>query len=242
MPAAEPSRIHDPDLPVRERVGGPMHRRLILGAGAVVVAAVLTWLAAFSSVLGVRTVEVHGTSALTAAQVRRAAAIASGTPLLRLNTTAVRHRVRSLPEVASVRVSTSFPSTVVISITERVAVGFVQVGSGFGLVDRTGGRFRTVSTQPARLPLFVVPAGPAGRTTSGAVATVAADLPASVRAKVASIQALDPNAITVLLTDQRVVRWGSADRSADKARILPALLSQPGTQIDLTDPDQPFTH
>ena len=61
-----------------------------------------------------------------------------------------------------------------------------------------------------------------------------------MRARIASIQALDPNAITLLMHNGRVVRWGSADRSADKARILPALLHQPGSQIDVTDPDQPF--
>jgi cell division protein FtsQ len=72
------------------------------------------------------------------------------------------------------------------------------------------------------------------------VATVAADLPPSLLAPIASIQALDPQAITLVLSDDRVVRWGSVDRSADKARILPVLLAQPGQQYDVTDPDQPF--
>jgi cell division protein FtsQ len=58
---------------------------------------------------------------------------------------------------------------------------------------------------------------------------------------VQSIEALDPAAITLVLRGDRVVRWGSAARSPDKARILPALLKQPGTQFDLSDPDQPFS-
>jgi hypothetical protein len=37
------------------------------------------------------------------------------------------------------------------------------------------------------------------------------------------------------------VHWGSAAQSAEKARVLPTLLKQPGTQIDVTDPAQPFT-
>jgi len=225
-----------------EARGGLPHRRLILSALAlVVVGAVLTWLVAFSSVLGVRTVTVHGTRTLSPAQVRQAAAIANGTPLVRLDKAAVLHRVEALPDVASATVTTSFPSTVVITVTERVAVGYVRSGGEVRLVDRTGDQYRSVPSAPKQLPRFVVSAGPNARATGAAVATVAAALPAQVRRDVDSIQALDPDAITLLMADGRVVRWGSADRSTEKARILPALLRRDGTQFDVTDPDLPFS-
>ena len=224
------------------RGGGLPHRRLILAALALaVVAAVLTWLVAFSSVLGVRTVTVHGTQTLSSAQVRKAAAIANGTPLVRLDKAAVLHRVEALPDVASATVTTSFPSTVVITVTERVAVGYVRSGGEVRLVDRTGDQYRSVPSAPKQLPRFVVSAGPNARATGAAVATVAAALPAQVRRDVDSIQALDPDAITLLMADGRVVRWGSADRSTDKARVLPALLRRDGSQFDVTDPDLPFS-
>lgn len=221
---------------------GVAHRKLILGTmAAVLVAAIGVWLVAFSSVFGVGTIDVRGVHGISANQVRSAAKIADGTPLVRLDTDAIRTRVEALPNVASVQVTTSFPSTVTITVTERVALGVVQSpGGGFMLVDRTGDQFRHVDARPRHLPLFVVPGGTDARTTGGAVATVAAALPARVRARIASIQALDPNAITLLMHNGRVVRWGSADRSADKARILPALLGQRGSQIDVTDPNQPF--
>jgi cell division protein FtsQ len=207
----------------------------------VALAAVLTWLVAFSPVLGVRTVAVRGAGTLSADQVRAAAGIRTGTPLIRLDSGAVAHRVESLPGVRSATVTTSYPSTVVITVDERVAVGVLKSGTGFVLVDATGAQFRSVAERPAALPLFDVPAGADARATGQAVATVAAALPAQLRAQVASIQALDPEAVTLLMTDRRIVRWGSADRSADKARILPALLARPATQVDLTDPDMPFT-
>jgi cell division protein FtsQ len=222
--------------------GGIPHRRLILGGVAVVVvAAIAVWLVAFSSVFGVGTVAVRGAHELSPDQIRAAARVADGTPLVRLDTDAIRARVRALPDVAAVSVTTSFPSTVTITVTERVPLGVVRsAAGGFMLVDRTGDQFRRVSTRPAHLPLFVVPDGTDARTTGGAVATVAAALTPSVRARVASIQALDPQAITLVLNNGRVVRWGSPQRSADKSRILPALLRQPGTQFDVTDPDQPY--
>lgn len=218
-------------------------RRLILGGGAVVlVAALLTWLLAFSSVFGVRTVEVTGTHTLTATQIRTAAAITSGSALLRLDTDAIARRVQVLPDVASAQVSTSFPATVHIAVTERVPVGYVKAGTQFGLIDKTGRQYRSVAAAPGTLPQFVVPTGAAASSAAAAVATVAADLPAAVLTKLASIQALDPNAITLLLKDNRIVQWGSADRSVEKARILPALLGQQSTRIDVTDPDQPYLH
>jgi cell division protein FtsQ len=222
--------------------GGIPHRRLILGGIAVVVvAAVAVWLVAFSSAFGVGTVAVRGAHELSAAQVRSAAKVADGTPLVRLDTEAIRRRVEALPDVAAATVTTSFPSTVTITVAERVPMGVVSsAAGGFMLVDRTGDQYRRVPTRPAHLPLFVVPDGTDARTTGGAVAAVAAALTPTVRGRVVSIQALDPQAITLVLHNGRVVRWGSAQRSADKARILPALLHQPGTQFDVTDPDQPY--
>jgi cell division protein FtsQ len=228
----------DADAPKR-----PDRRRtaLVIVAGTVLVAVLATWLVAFSSVFGVHTVTVRGTSVLTAAQVRAAAALSDGTPLVRVDTIAVARRVEKLAEVASAQVSTSFPTTVVITVTERRPVGYVRVSGRTLLVDRTGDQYRSVRTVPAGLPKFVVPAGADARTTGGAVATVAAALPAALRRKVRSIQALDPNAITLVLTGDRVVRWGTAKRSPDKARLLPALLKHHTRQVDLSDPDQPFT-
>lgn len=218
------------------------NRTLLLATAAAVLLVVLAgWIVAFSPVLGARTVRVTGTRTVTAEQVRTAAAIKSGTPLVRLDTAAVARRVGALPAVASVRVTTHYPATVIITVVERVALGYVQAGARFVLVDRTGDQFRTVRTPPRGLPLFAVPAGGQAKATGQAVCTVAAALSPQLRAQVASIQAFDPTAITLLMTDQRVVRWGSAERSAEKALILPTLLRQPGSQFDLTNPDQPFS-
>lgn len=214
---------------------------LIAVAATVVLAVVGTWLVAFSSVFGVRNVDVRGVRLLTADQVRAAADIKNGTPLVRLDTSAITKRVEQLPDVESAQVSTSFPSTVVITVEERVAVGFVERDGKVWLVDHTGAEFRTVPNPPSGLPHFVLPTGDAQRSTAAAVAAVAATLPASIKRQIRSIQALDPSRITLVLTRQRLVMWGSADRTAEKATLLPALLRRSVSYVDLTDPDQPFT-
>ncbi len=226
---------HGPARPDRTRTV------VIVIAATVLLAVFGAWLVAFSSVFGVRTIEVHGAHLLTAARVRAAADIANGTPLVRLDTSAVTTRVEKLAEVESAQVSTSFPSTVVITIEERVPVGYLYRSGHVRLVDHTGEEYRVVDRAPAGLPRLVVATGARERSTAAAVADVAAALPRSVRRQVKSIEALDPLSITLVLTNDRVVAWGSAERTADKARLLPALLKHHTGHVDLTDPDQPFT-
>jgi cell division protein FtsQ len=208
---------------------------------AVVGAIFVTWLVAFSPVLGVRTVQVRGNHLLSVARIEQAAAIGRGTPLVRLDTDAIARRVERLGSVASAQVRTSFPSTVVITVVERLPVGYVRTHGRTMLVDRTGDQYRAVARPPAGLPRFDVPADADARTTGGAVAAVARALPPRLRARITVIHAFDPRAITLVLTGGRTVQWGSAARSPAKARVLRALLAQPGDQIDVTDPDQPFT-
>ncbi|MDP9117383.1 MAG: FtsQ-type POTRA domain-containing protein [Actinomycetota bacterium] len=219
----------------------PRFNRRNLAVGVVssfVVLVIAAWVVGFSSLLGARTIEVQGVHTLTAQQVRSVAAIAPGTPLLRLDTAAVSRRIRALPDVGAVRVRTSYPSTVVITVVERVALGYVESGPRFVLVDKTGDAFRTVATRPRGLPLFALPTGAQARATGQAITNVSAVLPASLRAQIRSIQAFDPTSITLQLTDGRIVRWGADDRNLDKARILPTLLAQRGNQFDVTNPDQ----
>jgi cell division protein FtsQ len=210
-------------------------RRIALLAGAVGVVAVLVWVVLFSSVLGANRVVVHGTHALTQERIRAVADVPHGRPLVRLDTGSIARRVEALPDVAAASVRVSYPSTVVITVTERVAVGYLNAGSAAILVDGSGRQFRGVSAPPKALPRFDIPAD--ATAIGQAVATVAAALTPAVRSKLASISASDPSAITLRLRDGRTVQWGSADRSAHKAQILPALLARGGSDFDVTNPD-----
>ncbi len=212
------------------------HRLPLAMALTVVLVVVLGWVVAFSSLLGVRNVTVLGAHTLSVQQVRAAAAVRHGTPLLRLDTAAVRRRVATLPGVADVRVHVSYPSTVVIEIAERAPVGYEQSGAQFNLIDKSGAAFESVSVAPASLPRFALPTGVTARATGEAVATVAGALAPSVLSQLAEISADDPASISLILRDGRTVTWGSSAQSGDKARLLPALLARPGRTFDVSDP------
>jgi cell division protein FtsQ len=207
-------------------------------AGAVVLA-LLVWLVAFSSVLGVRTVTVIGASrTVTAQQVRAAAGIRAGTPLARLDLGAIRSRLSAVAPIRTVTVSRSYPNSVTIRITERVAVGYRPVdGSAAGgqvtLVDRDNVAFSTAASAPPHLPRLVVPADGAAST---AAAAVAGALPSRILRSLSSISAPSAESVTLTLRDGRTVLWGGLDRSSDKARLLTALLRRPGRYFDLSDP------
>jgi cell division protein FtsQ len=231
-PPAEPGESGPPRRPA-----SPGRRWAVLVA-IVVCVALLVWLVAFSPVLGARTVRVKGAHTVSAEAITRAAAVPHGRPLVRISTAAIAERIeRSIPRIASATVSVSFPSTVVISVTERVAVAYVTVGNSYGLVDRTGRRFATQKAKPA-LPHLVASGAAAGdAATLAALATVAAALTKPLLAAVVSINGDDPNHITVLLTKGRTALWGTAERSADKATLLAVLIKRPGSSFDISDPD-----
>ena len=236
------SRLDSSDEPPSGRGSVPYRRLILTTAGVVVVGVVLAWLVFFSSVFGVRTIKVSGLHVLSPAQVITAAGISHGSPLIRLDTGSVERRVEALPDVASASVNTSFPSTVTITVVERVPVGVLKSSNGFVLVDRTGDQYRTVAARPVGLPLFVVPPGTSAKNTGGAVATVAVALGAQLRGEISSIQALDSQSITLLMSNGTVVAWGSATQNGLKAQVLGVLLRRHGQhQIDVTNPSAPFT-
>jgi len=207
------------------------------GALSVAVLAALGWVVLATSVLGVRSVDVSGSSVATPDEVRAVAAVVPGTPLARVDTGAVAERVRGLPSVASVAVIRVWPHTLAIEVTERVGVAVVAAGDAYAVLDASGVLFRTASSRPAGLPLIrVATPGPADATTRAVLRVVGALTP-ELRDRLRVVEAESPNRITVRLRGDRVVVWGDADASETKARVATSLLNGPGGTIDVSAPD-----
>jgi len=193
----------------------------------VLVVAGAAWAFWSSPLLAVRTVQVDGTSSLSADQVREAAGVPDGTPLIRVDVDAAEARVARLPQVASVAVTRGWPDRVVITVRERVAVAVVERDGRRTLVDATGMLFDTISGQaPEGVVLLDVPApGPDDPATEAALAAVS-ELPDDIRARVAGATATSDGEITLTLVDRTTVLWGDAQESAAKAEVLGGLLQQ----------------
>ena len=227
----------------RSRGGQPTRRRallrrwmaLLIFLGLVVLGVIVL----YTPILGVRTVQVSGTAALTPEQVELAAEVPLGTPMIRLDTDSIGTRVANLSRVATVDVVRDWPSTIVIQVTERKPVATFAGPGGVHLVDATGDDYATVLTAPPGLPTITVPhIAPNDPATQAAFAVLAA-MPKQLRSILVDVNAQTPGSVTFTLSTGKIVIWGDTANSAHKAAVLAALLTQPGKTYDVSAPDLP---
>lgn len=201
-------------------------------------ATVLAVVLLFTPVVGVRQVNVSGLRVLSERRVERTAAVSTGTPMLRVDTAAIRERVARLPRVDTARVRLSWPSTVRVEVSERTAVAVGVVSDGFRLVDDEGVAFATVPERPKGIPELRV-SGRAGDGARRSAVTVLGALPGSVLGQVRVVEVDRGANVRLLLTRGRTVEWGSTRLSERKAAVLPPLLTRHGEVYDVTSPALP---
>ncbi|WP_189211873.1 cell division protein FtsQ/DivIB [Actinokineospora fastidiosa] len=189
----------------------------------------------FTSVLGVREVSVVGIKELTAEEVRKVAAVESGTPLARVDTAEVAAKVLELPRVAGVDVGRSLPGTLEITVTERTPVAMIVAEDGFHLVDVEGVDYAVKAKAPAGLPTLKAPEPAAVK----AGVQVLHALPAKLRPQVRVVDARTAHDVRLTLKDGRVIKWGGVEDSAHKAAVIGALLTQKGKVYDVAAPEFP---
>ena len=217
-----------------------------LGAGSV-------WLLYGSPWLRVSRVAVSGTRVLTPDEVRKAAAVPVGSPLLSVDTAAIEARLRrELPRIGTVEVFRSWPHGIGLKITERTPVLLMEKGGRFIEVDDRGVRFATVSRRPAAVPTLDLDLSAPGSAAAGlrrfgqdrlvreAVA-VAGRIPAAAARDTRVVKVRSYDDISLELTGGRTVAWGSAENGSAKARTLTALMkASPGSRhFDVSVPTAP---
>lgn len=214
-----------------------MWRSGFLALLAVGVVGVAAWLVFFSSVLGVREVQVVGNFAVPARQIRQAAGVAEGRPLATVDVAEVRSRVMAIRQVESAVVSRGWPGTLVVRVVEREPVAVVPVGGRSALVDRYGMVTEIKDVAPATLPVLRVSRPQPGDPAAAAALAAIGALPEGLAPRVAEVLAPSPENVSLRLKDGRRVVWGGGDRLADKARILVTLLERPADTYDVSSPD-----
>jgi len=198
------------------------------------------YLVLFSPLLGVRTVEVVGVRSLSAGDVRAAAAVPEREPMLRVDLEEIRRRVKQLSLVADVRVDRSWPSTLVVEVTERVPVAVFKAEDGQWLVDATGLAYTPATSEEATgLPELVVPRAVPDDPATAVAVRVLTVLPERVRQELLAVTAHSPHDVRLTLSAGREVRWGGARDAERKAAVLDVLLSRPGKVYDVSAPELP---
>ena len=221
----------------------PARRRVIarrwIAALALLSVTALVYLLLFTSMLGVRSVAVSGNKLVGTEAIVDAAAIPDGTPMFRVDTDAARERVARLPRVASVDVSRSWPSTVQITVTERMPVAVVKAPDGVHEVDGAGVDFAVIPKGPSGVPTLVVGRAAPDDAATVAAVTVLTHIPKQLVKQIVTITPHTPGDVQLALKGGKTVKWGSADESERKAAVLAVLLTRPGKVYNVAAPDAP---
>ena len=213
-------------------------KALLWSALVSVIAVGLGLLLYFTPIMAARSTVIVGLNTIPQEEILQAAAVVPDTPLLQIDTDAVAERVATIRRVASARVQREYPSTLRITIVERVPVVVKDYPDGPHLFDRDGVDFAT-DTPPLGLPyLDADNPGPTDAPTKAALQVLLALRP-EVAGQVGRIAAPSVASITLTLIDGREVIWGTTDRTEEKALKLGALLTQPGRTYDVSSPDLP---
>lgn len=207
---------------------------VLIAVGAVGLGLVLY----FTPVMSVRNLAIEGIDAVPRDQVVAAVAVRTGTPLLQVDTEKVANRVANIRRVANVRVQREYPSSLRVTVAERIPVAVKDFPDGSHLYDRDGVDFATAPPPPGLPYMDVDNPGPSDPATKAALQVLTALRP-EVAGQIGRVAAPSIASITLTLADGRVVVWGTIDRTDEKAEKLAALLTQPGHTYDVSSPDLP---
>jgi cell division protein FtsQ len=210
-------------------------RPWLIAAAVVALAGIGSWIVYGTSVFGVSYVRVIGSGQVGDDDVLRAAGILDGTPLASIDLGGIDSRVEKIVGVAHATATRDWPSTIVITVTPRIAVAAVPQSNAFVLVDKGGVVFRTAPSAQGLPVVVLATPGPTDPSTRSAL-SVLHSLPAGIRDQLIRITASSPASVTLELSGGRTVIWGDDSDNAAKGRVATSLLARPGTVIDVSAP------
>jgi cell division protein FtsQ len=205
---------------------------------------ILLAVAVYSPLLALRTIAIEGNHKLSTEEVLSAVDGQLGTPLALVDLGKVRTELGRFTLIRSYVTEIVPPSTLVIHLVERQAIGSIARGGMFDQVDPAGVVLGT-SADTAGLPVISV--GPSGSSSSAfrPAVDVLLAIPASVLRHVQSVSATTADDVSLILSGSSTsVVWGSAAQSTLKARVLTAMLARPECRsqavIDVSAPLAPI--
>ena len=213
----------------------------VAGAGALVGLVMTVVILTTSPIFSLQTVEINGLQRIDESEVTQALSGVMGKPLAQVGPGDVARLLSDIALVRSVETRVDLPNTLVVSIVERVPLGAVQKSTGFDVVDAAAVVLWSETVKPQSLPVILVPANRES-TAFRAIVRALEVLPRSVLARVDAVTANSQDTVRFSLSDSNhIVLWGSAERSEEKARALPAALIAAGSEgarlIDLSTPE-----
>ena len=212
-----------------------IRRRIIF---AVVVVAAITstilYIGWYSNLLIVKNIEIRGASEVPVQLISDTAQVSLNTQLLRVPTTTVVERLKTISQIGRAEVRRGWPSTLVIEISERAPLAITDIPEGRFLVDVTGFPYLPAPAD-ANLPLV---SGPDDQSRASSV-LVWQSFPDWLKAEIVSTNADNPNSMWLMMTNGRKVLWGNIDKAQEKSAVLKVLRRMAGSTYDVSTPEVP---
>lgn len=224
------------------RARGERLRRWLIVLLAIAVAAGLAWAIGFSTLLDVRAIKVTGADKADRAEITRIAEEAAGTPLARVDGSAISDRItEDVPGVKSVDIDRGWPHTLKVKVTSRVPALAVRDGGRYRLVGMDGVTIRTVGSAPKGVPTITAEDGAevSGHGVRAARGMLKA-LPRDLRERVRDVTVDGADQVSFRLGKTTIV-WGDAESPDVKVRVIPVLLEKKPDVIDVSAPESPVT-
>jgi cell division protein FtsQ len=214
---------------VSERLQTALFRRNPVGAAALTLVGLGlgVWAMVNSPIFAIERIRVEGARELTADEVRALATVEPGTNLLRLSLEEVAAALESSPWVRHAVADRSLPTTLVLRIEERRAVGWIEDPSGPVVVADDGTVVERAGPAPRDLPGLGTAPEPLepGERLGGVVSLrMASSMGEGLLASVASVAEVEGELVLDLRSGGEV-RYGAADHLREKNRALAEMLA-----------------
>lgn len=234
QPRPAPMLPMDPRIRERrievQRSQGRRRLRLLVTGLVVTLLTGATWLSLRSPLLDVDRVTVRGAERTPPEWIAEATGIWTGQPLVEVDLEAAAVAVEGLPWVAAADVRRIWPSTVLVTVSERTPTAVTSSNAGeWAVLDGTGRVLEMVGEQPVGLLVLEgmgeLPQPGAPVVQAEGALTVFAALSPSLAARTLTIAVVEDGQIELKLNPRGTVRLGSLDALDAKVRAAETVLA-----------------
>ena len=203
----------------------------------------LVIVAVFSPLLAIQKVEIVGNSKVSSKDLAKDLAFLKGLPLPQVSNDAIVSKLSKYQLIDSVSAVSMPPSTLRVVIVERKALAKVSINGIDYLYDAVGVQLGRAQSSD-KLPTIFSAGDPKSSVSFKQSIEVLLSVPVKLLPKIAGIQALSKDNVTLFLRSwNQKVLWGDDSNRALKAKVLMALLDhydgKYGLTFDVSSPNNP---
>ncbi|MBO8136629.1 MAG: FtsQ-type POTRA domain-containing protein [Desulfotomaculum sp.] len=204
-----------------------------------------------SPVFNVKKIEIIGREKIPREKIIELSGVVLGSNIFKLDLHSGEKKISLLPAVKNVEITRRFPSTIVITVTERRPVALLPVEEGFAELDREGIFLRKAEFIQSSFPVITggdVPGvKPGQKVRNNAVITaltVIDKLPAQLTKQLSEVHVDTKNEVTIYTINGIQGRMGMPENIRQKGSVFLKVLEQIGEEqkieyIDLTSCKSP---